>query len=92
MTGLGSGSDVGREGRRGIINDTQVSGSGSLLCGRTLTKEDAQEVESMTIIPALGIPNVSCPRDFQWEARNTAPELISEILATELAPQESSLG
>lgn len=64
-------------------NDTQIPGSGSWMCGRTLTKEKVQEVERITMTLALGIPNLKCPEDVQWAAGNIAVGLNSEITAAE---------
>lgn len=65
------------------MNYSQVPHSCSWVCGRTLTKEKVQEVERMIMNLALGIPNLRCPRDFQWAAGNIAMGLNSEITASE---------
>ena len=84
LTGLGSGSDMGSESMRAIMNDTQIPSSGSSLWDRTFTKEEPQEVEMMTVIPALGISNLRCPRDIHWAIGTTVLMLSKEILVIEL--------
>ena len=71
---LDSVSDVGSEGMRSIRNDTQIPGS---ICGRTLTKEEAQEVERMTMIPRFGHPQPEVSRIFpvgSWENSSGAQQ------------------
>ena len=59
---------------RSIRNDTQIPGS---ICGRTLTKEEAQEVERMTMIPRFGHPEPEVSRIFpvgSWENSSGAQQ------------------
>lgn len=69
LTDLDSVSDVGSEGMRGTRNDTQIPGS---ICGRTLTKEEAQEIERMTMIPSFGHPEPEVSRIFPVSSRENS--------------------